>query len=342
MLIGAMSLALALGVLGLIWLLARPLALLFIAIVLAEALAPAVAWGERWIPRSIAIAVVYLGLLLIVTGTGWIAGPHVANQANRLAAQAPDLIAQGRQLIDRWGGVTNGELESTVQMAIDRFSALLLSLPVLIISSLVEIVIVIFLSVYWLAAAPHLRHAVDSLFPTRDRDPVNDVLDEMGHAVGGYVRGVILDAAIVGALAAGGLWLIGFDYPLLGGFVSMLGEFVPVLGPIAAAVPIVAIALLHSPTQALLVAAFYVGLEQVEGHLVTPNIMSSQTHLSQVMVIFAIFAGGAVGGLVGVMVAVPLVAALRVITVRIVMPAVRRWTGATSTDDAPAPTQETQ
>jgi predicted PurR-regulated permease PerM len=69
-------------------------------------------------------------------------------------------------------------------------------------------------------------------------------------------------------------------------------------------------------------------LSQLEGHLLTPNIMRSQTHVSQVLVLAALFAGGTLGGILGALVAIPLAGALKVLAVRIVAPAVRRWTGA--------------
>jgi predicted PurR-regulated permease PerM len=128
--------------------------------------------------------------------------------------------------------------------------------------------------------------------------------------------------------------LIGFDYPLVGGLITMVGELLPVVGPIAAAVPIVALALVQSPTTALAVLVLYVVLQRVEGQLLTPNIMNSQTHISQVLALLALFAGGALGGILGALVAIPLAAALRVFVLRVVAPAVRRWTGA---DESAAP-----
>lgn len=146
--------------------------------------------------------------------------------------------------------------------------------------------------------------------------------------MGGFVRGVVIDAIIMGMLAFIGLSLIGINNPLLLSVITMFGEFVPIVGPIIAAVPVVLIALLQSPGNALLALGLYIVLEQVEGHLLTPNIMRSKTSISQVLILFALMAGGTIGGILGALIAIPLAGALRVLVVEVVAPAIRQQTGA--------------
>jgi predicted PurR-regulated permease PerM len=317
---------------ALVWLLARPIALLLVAIVLAEALSPLVKRLERRLPRLAAVAVVYAGLAAIVGGIGWLTIPPLVEQGQRLVERGPDLLDRVRNLLHHWDSLGGDRILNAAQGHLDRLGGWLVDVPMTIVSVLLEILLVLFLSSYWLISAPALHRFVRSLLPTDRRDAVSDVLGEMGQAMGGYVRGVVVDAAIMGLIAYLGLLAVGFDYPLVGGLLTMLGELVPVIGPIAAAVPIVVIGLLDSPTMALTVLVLYVVLEQIEGHLLTPNIMRSQTHVSQVLALIALFAGAALGGVLGALVAIPLAGAIRVFVLRVGAPAVRRWTGAEAPD----------
>jgi predicted PurR-regulated permease PerM len=325
---GASAISLGIAVPVLVWLLIRPLALLLLAIVLAEALSPLVRRLERWLPRLAAIAAIYGAIALVVAGVGWLAIPRLVDQGQLLVERGPELLDQAKVLVNQWDPGGADRILDAAQNHLDRVGGWIVDIPVALVSTLVEIVLVLFLSAYWLISAPALHRFVRSLLPPSRRDEVSDVIGEMGQAMGGYVRGVVIDAVIMGALAYLGLLLVGFDYPLVGGLVTMVGELVPVVGPIAAAVPIVAIGFLDSPTMALSVLVLYVVLQQFEGHLLTPNIMRSQTHVSQVLTLFALFAGGALGGILGALVAIPLAGAVRVFVLRVGAPAVRRWTGA--------------
>ena len=318
----------ALGVLVLIWLLARPLALLFIAIVISQALMPVVNRLEQRMPRSLAIGAVYGGSFILLGAAGWLLAPHLVAQTDNLVQRAPEIAEHTQRFFNRWNDESGGRIGELVSRGITSGSDTLVALPVTLTQSLLEVLFVVFMSIYWLAAAPRTRRFGLSLIPVDRRDDAESLLDELGQATGGYVRGVVIDAAILGTMAAVGLWVIGFEYPILGGIVSFLGELFPVLGPVIAAIPITALALIDSPSQGLIVLAFYVALEQVEGHILTPNIMRSQTDVPQVLVLFAVFAGGAVGGLIGALVAIPLTAAIRVIVFRLAVPQIRRWSGA--------------
>lgn len=329
--IAAAALLLGLGALAVIQVLFHPLLLLLAAIVIGEALSPIVSWLDRWLPRAIAIAIVYVALLAILALIGWLVLPILIEQVRSLAGSVPDLIRAVRQWLDRFG-VSSAQLEQAATSLLNQASGLLTTLPFTIFNSAFQVAAVVFMSVYWLLEAPALKRFALSLFPEHRREEAGSVLGEMGHSIGGYIRGVVLDALVVGILAYIGVLIIGVKFPLVVGLLTMLGELVPVLGPFLAAVPAVAIGLLQSPTQALIVLGFYVALEQVEGHLVTPNIMRTQTNVPQLLILFALFAGAAIGGVLGVFVSIPLAGAVRVLVVRVVAPAVRHWAGVSAPD----------
>jgi predicted PurR-regulated permease PerM len=151
--------------------------------------------------------------------------------------------------------------------------------------------------------------------------------------MGGYVRGVAITGLIIGTVSYVGLLLIGVNFPLALAIIAGLSEFLPFIGPFIAGAVMVAVALLQSPTKALIAVLFAVALQQLEGNLIAPNVMHPQTCISPLTAIVALFAGASVGGILGALIAVPLAAAARVLIVELLLPAVRRQTGADPEDE---------
>jgi predicted PurR-regulated permease PerM len=115
------------------------------------------------------------------------------------------------------------------------------------------------------------------------------------------------------------------DYALVLALVAAFGEFLPIL----AAVPAVLVALFDSPVQAVIVAVFYLVLQQIESNIIMPNVMSNQADVPPLLTIVAISAGGTIGGILGALIAIPLAGVLKVMVTQVAAPAIRRWTGAT-------------
>lgn len=330
----AAALALGLGALLLLRSLARPLALLIVAITIAEALSPLVSYLHRWIPRALAIALVYVTLLVLGGGLAWLVVPVLVAQGQELVSRAPDLIDRARALLDTWDTMSGGQVAGILSSWAERVSGTLIVLPFALLSSALDILLIIFLSIYWLAGSPSIMRFALSLFPESRREKAARVLQHVGTAMGGYVRGAAINAVIMGTLAWIGLSLIGVHYAIVLGVLTMLGEPVPYIGPIVVAVPVILTALLQSPTKALFALILYTALEQLEGHILTPNIMRRQTRVPQTLVIFALVAGATLGGLIGVLVSIPIAGALHVLVTEVVAPAERRSVG--SGDITPA------
>ncbi len=144
-----------------------------------------------------------------------------------------------------------------------------------------------------------------------------------------------MDGAIIGATTYVGLLVIGVDFPLALGLIAGLLEILPIVGPIIAALPVFAIAILQSPLKALVAMVFIIIVHQLEGNVVVPNVMRSQTNISPLLVLLALAGGFAVGGLLGALTAIPLVTVARILLLEAVAPAVRRWTGAAGPGPAP-------
>jgi putative heme transporter len=328
----AAALALGLGLLYAVWYLARPIAILLLAITLGEALEPLVARLQRRMSRGLAIAVVYFVLLALTAGVVWLVAPHLSAQFNEIRDRIPELLERLRERLTQWNAAVGGVATRLMTGGMPDAGKAAVGLPLKVASGLLELLLIVFLSAYWLLSGPAARGFFLSLLPPEKRAHAGDVLSEMGQAMGGYVRGTAISAAIMGALAWVGLMLVGVPYALVFGLLTMLGEPIPFVGPILVGTLVTLVALTVSPTTALLALGLFVVLQQIEGNLVTPNVMSRETRSSQALVIFALVAGAAVGGLLGAIVAIPVAAALQVLVLRVIAPAVRRRTGAVAAD----------
>ena len=182
---------------------------------------------------------------------------------------------------------------------------------------LFSLVLVIVISIYMLLDMSRLARAIDRRFPPApDASPL---LVRMERSLAGYVKGQLLLSLIIGTSAGLGLWLLGVlgwlpngdRYALLFGVWVGATELIPYLGPWLGAIPPFVYALIAEPISAIWVALLFLGIHQIEGHIVVPNVMGSALRLHPLLVIFGLLAGGEIYGLPGALIALPLLAAGR-------------------------------
>lgn len=312
---------------NLLWQIAYPLGLIFAAAVIAQGLAPVAHGLSRWLPRPLAVALLYLALLALAVVGAWLFLPTLLAQARLIAAQVPDSPARFQEEIERLSPVAVQDIAAAVEDDFRQLTRWLVELPVLLFSAGTTLVLVIFLSLYWLIAQPSLRGWALGLVPEEQRDIARDVLTEVGETVGGYVRGVIISALAVTILTYIGLRLLGLPSPFVLAVLAGLGELIPVLGPFLAAIPAVGVALITGEQSVILVIAFYVGLQQVESNILLPLIMRGQARIPPLLSLVAFLFGAAVGNIFGALIAIPLFGALRVVVDRVLAPAERQVVG---------------
>ncbi len=315
-------------ILAALWLFARTLALLALGIAIAAALAPLVSWLEGRMPRTLAVLLVYLGILVIFGIIGLIVIPPIVAQAQEIVMLAPDLVSEVERLYEQYAPVGEVPIVERLIEQLGQVVGRLVAVPLGLASGLIDLVLILFVSLYTLIEAPRMRRFVLSLFPEHQRPRVDHVLNSMFQAMGGFIRGAVITAIIIGVVTTIGLSIIGIPFPLVLGVIAGVLELLPYIGPIIAAVPMIIVALLQSPTQALIVLIFFIIVQQLESNVLVPNIMKTQTEISPLLSIVAIVAGASLGGILGALVAIPIAAALRVFVREVAAPMVRRQTGA--------------
>ena len=183
---------------------------------------------------------------------------------------------------------------------------------------LFSVVLVVVISIYMLLDMPRLERSIDRRFPPHGGLPLTQRIER---ALWGYVKGQAILSIVIGTSAGVGMWILGTtglvegaeEYALLFGLWTAFIEVIPYIGPWLSAVPPAIYALVVDPVGVLWVAALFVFIYQVEGHVVVPNVMASALRLHPLLVIFGLLAGGALYGIPGVLVALPTMAAGRAI-----------------------------
>lgn len=304
------------------------IALLFVAIVIGEALAPVVNKLSNYMKRGVAIGLLFLVLIASLVGIGAAISPQITDQATSLVGSLPDTIDRVTAWFDDLPFVGNADIWAAVQSGIGNFTATLVSVPVALFSSVAQIFIVSFMSAYWLLSRRGVRQFLESLVPDYEKEGIRKLLMELSQTVGGYVRGTGMGALIIGVIVFIGLSIMGVNYPLIMAIFAAFGELIPILGPNLAAIPAVIVAFLESWQLAFGVIVFYVVLQQLESVLLVPALMNAQANIPPLIVIISVSFGGAIAGVLGAIIAIPAAGALRVIILRMIAPAIRRWSGA--------------
>jgi predicted PurR-regulated permease PerM len=325
---GATALALGIGIVAGVWLLAREIGILILGITIAALLTPLVQWMAKWLPRTLAVVIVYLLLIMFLGGMGWIIIPPIVSQVQKFIDLVPSISDQIQQWIQGLPLTSSTQVSNLLTSQFDNLVGSLTMLPSVIFGTLFDFLLIVFISLYTLILAPTGHTFLMSLFPEDRQKEADDLLKHVIREMGGYLRGAAINGLIIGSLTALGLFLLGVDFPLALGALAGLLELVPFIGPIVAAVPMALVALLKSPTTALLSLAFSIALHQFESEILVPNIMRSQTDISPLIVLIAFSAGYTIGGPFGALVVIPLVAALRAVIIDILVPIIQRKTGA--------------
>lgn len=312
------------------------LLLFIVAAVIALILNPLVVLVQHvHIPRTAAVIVVYLAFFTVVPFLGFLAAGPVGNQATSFANDVPGLVDDASLLLDDVQdffddkGINvqiKGESDSALASLQDEIvtgSGEIVSFTGELLRVLVELsfylILVVVISIYMLIYAPRIGELVRSVMPPGDGSVEDDYPTRVQRAVSGYVRGQLLFSAIMGISAGVALWVfgavgifpLGQTYAFAFGLFFGVMELVPYVGPVLGALPPVIVALLQDPLTAVWVVLLFVALQQLEGHVVAPNVFGRALRLNPLLVILALLLGGHTYGFIGALVALPIAAVLR-------------------------------
>ncbi len=179
--------------------------------------------------------------------------------------------------------------------------------------AVVDIILVLVVSFWFLKDGEHLRSGLTALFPQRLRTEVDFLFDAFAVVIGGYVRAQLATALIIALLAAGGCALIGVPYPLIVGVAVGVFELIPLVGPFVGMAVACLLALTVSLTLMVWTIVVFIVIHFIEAYIATPRLQAHFVRLHPVVIILAIVAGVSAAGFLGALFAVPLVSLVSVL-----------------------------
>ena len=298
----------------------------FLALVLAYLLHPAVTSLERRsVPRGVGILILYLAVGVVLWGAGKLVLPDLTREIQELAQSLPRQTERFQGLTRRTvEDVRNIQLPATleemfntllrrVEQALEAFALRLGELLFGLMSGVLSLVLAPILAFYLLRDWAILREGFLNLLPGPWRHHALQLSEEISGLLHAYIRGQLLVSALVGAQAAVALILLDIPYALMIGLLAGLLDIIPYFGPVLGTLPAAALAFMQSPERALYVVLAFAAIQQLESGFLAPKIVGGSVGLHPLTVIAVVLVGAEALGILGMLVAVPATAILKVL-----------------------------
>jgi len=288
----------------------------FTALIVAAAMLPAVRWGEaRRIPRAVTVLGIYLALAILFSLLVRFLAPILSEQTAQLLRRLPEAVEQVRVWL---GGLDALRARLPFDLPVPRaeglqgFGTALLQSTFRAtagaVGAVLGLILIVFLAAYLVIDGERISRGLLALVPPNQRPWIVEVAEPVLARIGGYVRGQLLVSLAVGSVLSIGLSLLGVPSALLIGGLAAAFNIVPFLGSIVAAVLGILVALNVSLALAVWTALFFWGTNLLEGKVLVPQLLGRATGLHPLAVLLVLLVGSKLAGLVGAIVAVPLLA----------------------------------
>jgi predicted PurR-regulated permease PerM len=319
----AVVLAAALLVLGLLF---RQLATLMLAVLMTIIIAIPLSAGatrleRNGVPRALGALLTLIAGLAVLAGILALIIPTFVNQVNEFVDDVPAIVHDLEQTVGDITGDRPSEVGDSIQEFLQRYTDNPERLigPItsigLSVAGILGALVVMLITAYYMAVRPQpLVNGALRLVPPSRRRHARTVMDRLRTAWIGWMKGVIFDMFISGTLLYIGLTIIGLDFAILFAVLTALLVVIPYFGAFIGGIPPVLFALTDSPGKALAVLAVYVLVQQIEGNIIIPLVMSRTTRLHPALIAIGVVVVGQLFGVVGLFVAVPIISAAVILT----------------------------
>jgi predicted PurR-regulated permease PerM len=299
------------------------------AVVVAYILLPLVNRLRRYMPLPAALGLTYLAFFVGLVIVVWALVPPLFNQAQQLVTSLPSLVSHLQaEIADRnsplmsrfpdgvrtWLQTLPAQIGDWVSKYGVSIATQTLGILTSFVSVFLSLIIVPIMAAYLFFDSTEMKRATLGFFPISWRPKTVAILSDLNEVIGSFVRGQLLDGAIVGTMIFALLAIMHVPYALLIGVAAGILNFIPYVGAIIGFFPSVTLALVYNDWQnALIVAVGFGVIQQIDGNLIVPRIMKEQVQLSPILLISSILIFSALFGIVGTFIAVPVTAMMRVL-----------------------------
>ena len=297
---------------------------IFVAIFLALALNPAVEWlqehGVR--RRGVAVTIAYVGALLGIAALGALFVPILVDQVNNFIDEVPvyvEDLTRGRGrlgFLEREYQITDRVREAIGEGGAARvlgLSGTALAVTKGVITAIVAVVTIAFLTLFMLLEGPAWMERLYSLLPPESQPRWRAVGYDIYRTIGGYVTGNLAISLIAGIVSTLVLLGLGVPYAVALGLLVALLDLIPLAGATIAAVIVTTVGFLDSTTSGIVLLIFFVVYQQLENHVLQPVVYGRTVQLSPLAVLIAVLIGAELAGVVGALAAIPVAGAIQVL-----------------------------
>lgn len=313
-------------VLGLffLWAIRDVIAIVFVAWILAFALEPLVARMQRWhIRRGIGILLIYTIFLIIIGAVLLLLIPPLSQELASITKNFPAYmeiiqanISQLKQNTQDIGALTT--LQRAADEAVISVSSMtngLYNALASVLSGIVALVGVLVIAFYMMVEEEGIKKFIQSILPVHYQPYVIKKVNQIQQKLSAWLWGELILMTFVGTMVGLALWLAGVKYALALGLLAGITEVIPIVGPVLASIPAIFFAFTDftdAPYKPFLVIGIYILVQQIENQFLVPKIMNRAVGVNPIVVLIALLIAGKLGGLVGVILAVPMVAIISI------------------------------
>ncbi len=305
-----------------------------VALFLALSLDPIVRWLEgKGMSRALSITVVFVGFALVFAGLLAVVVPIAMTQVVAFAQAVPGYLANLQQAAWFKNLLAALGTEAPVAQLLDQLRAYLsnpsnllaigggaLAIGTTIVSGVTGAMMVLILTLYFLASLRGIKEALYQLAPAYARVKIAAMTERITESVGSYMGGMFILAVTNAVFSFILMTLLGSPFAALLGFLALFITMIPMVGPVTFWLIASAVLLMSNWVTGLIFVAVYFAYLQVEAYVMTPAIMSKQISIPGSLVIIGALVGGTLLGLLGALVAVPVTAALLMVVDQIIIP----------------------
>jgi len=296
-----------------------------LAMFAALGLDPVIRFFERHnVKRAWAITIVFLAFAIVGVALLWLVVPTLIDQISQFITSIPSTIANFEKGdFYAWLEGIFGPGLTTLVDEIQKFltdpaniaaiSGGLLKVGVGIATAVSGALIVVVLTLYFVASLPGIKNSLMQFAPARNRPSVRAMTDQITDSVGGYLMGMVILAFFNSMVATLLHWALQLPYPLLMGVLAFSITIIPLVGPVLYWITATILALFSSPLQALIFAICYLIYIQIEAYVLTPRVMNKTIEIPGSLVVIGALIGGTLLGLIGALIAIPVTASILLI-----------------------------
>ncbi|MGA8942438.1 MAG: AI-2E family transporter [Thermoactinomyces sp.] len=286
---------------------------------------PVVDWLEtKKIPRPLSILFIYLVFIGLLVLLGFLIGPLLQKQVDQLAKNLPMIIDSAKEELIRlshhpwvsdnldWKKITTS-VTDYLKTSYKAIGANIAGFFQVITNIILVFVTVPFILYYMLKEGGRFPHLVLQWLPEKERGRGYQILSDMDKALSSYIKGQILVSVFVGVLVYIGYLIIGIEYSLILALITMFTNVIPFIGPLIGTIPAIVVALIDSPFMVVKVLIVAVVAQQLEGNLVSPQVMGKNLNIHPLTIIVLLLVAGSMAGFLGLLLAVPTYAVAKVV-----------------------------